>query len=68
MVSTLLVLLAALLIADRLPAFYNRHNLPKSERIWLTVIVYVLLGLAFFAVDGAGNIGAYFNHHDIIDA
>ncbi len=60
MQQTLLVVLAAILIAIRLPSFCRRQNIPKRDQILLTIIVYTLLGAAFLAVNGAGNILSLF--------
>jgi hypothetical protein len=48
----LLVALATILIGTRLPSFFRRQQIPKNERIVLTVIVFSLLGIALLAGGG----------------
>lgn len=56
----LLITLAAILIAVRLPSFFSTQNMSTKERLGLVVIIYSLLGVAFFAVNGAGYLMSLF--------
>lgn len=54
MTQTLILLLAAILIAVRLPAVMRRLEMKRGERIVFVLAAFALLGIAWLAVQGLG--------------
>jgi len=45
--GSLLLLLAAIMIAIRLPSFFRRQNMSKVDRLVFVILAFGLLGLAW---------------------
>lgn len=60
MEQIVLIVLAAVLILSRLPSFFARQNVPRNKRLLVTIIVYALLVMAIFAVNGFGYLLSLF--------
>lgn len=50
----MLLVVAVILLATRLPSFMNRLGMPNADKTAFVIMVFLLLGLAWLVVQGIG--------------
>lgn len=55
-----LLLIAAILLGARLPAFMNRLGMSKADKVGFVIIIFSILGLVWFFTAGLGMLGGFF--------
>ncbi|HEX6416355.1 MAG TPA: hypothetical protein VFZ62_02405 [Candidatus Saccharimonadales bacterium] len=54
--GSLLLLLVVILIGTRLPSYFRRENMSKTDRVIFVIMIFGLLGIVWLALPGIGKL------------